>query len=163
MIRQSNGTGTVDGERKKRPSARRKDASVGSVVIGVLVGFDPAGVAEVDYPGNALGALPARSILPLSDAQAGREIVLLFEGGDPTRPVVMGIVQPPVATPPARRVRATVDGETLTITAEKEIVLRCGEASLILTREGKIQLRGTYLLSRSSGVNRIQGGSIELN
>jgi hypothetical protein len=33
----------------------------------------------------------------------------------------------------------------------------------MLSSDGKITTRGTYLLSRSSGVNRIQGGSIELN
>jgi hypothetical protein len=149
--------------KRKRSPARRDGAPAGSVVIGVLVGFDPAGAPEVDYPGNARGALPARSIVPVSDQDAGHEIALMFEDGDPTRPVIMGVVQSAVEQPPVGRVRAMVDGETLTITAEKEIVLECGEASLILTREGKIQLRGTYLLSRSSGVNRIQGGSIELN
>ena len=48
-------------------------------------------------------------------------------------------------------------------TAESEIVLRCGEASITLTRAGKVLIRGTYLLSRSSGVNRIKGGSVQIN
>ena len=46
-----------------------------------------------------------------------------------------------------------VDGRRVEITAEEEIVLRCGESSITLTRAGKIILRGAYLLSRSSGVN----------
>ena len=49
------------------------------------------------------------------------------------------------------------------LTAEHEIVLRCGKASLTLTRAGKVLIRGTYLLSRSSGVNRIKGGSVQIN
>ena len=53
--------------------------------------------------------------------------------------------------------------ERLELTAEREIVLRCGEASLTLTRAGKIILRGTYVLSRSSGVNKIKGGSVQIN
>ena len=44
-----------------------------------------------------------------------------------------------------------------------EIELRCGKASLILTRAGKVLIRGAYLLSRSSGVNRIKGGSVQIN
>ena len=32
-----------------------------------------------------------------------------------------------------------------------------------LTRAGKILIRGAYLLARSSGVNRIQGGSVQIN
>jgi hypothetical protein len=53
--------------------------------------------------------------------------------------------------------------ERLELTAEKEIVLRVGDASITLTRAGKIILRGTYVLSRSSGVNRIKGGSVQIN
>ena len=47
------------------------------------------------------------------------------------------------------------------LTADKEIELRCGKASITLTKAGKILLRGEYLLSRSSGVNRIKGGSVD--
>jgi hypothetical protein len=49
------------------------------------------------------------------------------------------------------------------VQAAEELVLRCGDASITLTRAGKIILRGTYLLSRSSGVNRIKGGSVQIN
>ena len=49
------------------------------------------------------------------------------------------------------------------LSADKEIVLKCGKASITLTRAGKILIRGAYLLSRSSGPNRIKGGSIQLN
>jgi hypothetical protein len=58
---------------------------------------------------------------------------------------------------------AEVDGERLVFTAKKEIVLRCGKASITLTRAGKVLIRGIYLLSRSSGVNRIKGGSVQIN
>jgi hypothetical protein len=55
------------------------------------------------------------------------------------------------------------DGERLVFSAEKEIVLRCGKSSITLTRAGKILIRGEYVLTRSSGVNRIQGGSVQIN
>ena len=51
----------------------------------------------------------------------------------------------------------------MNITAEKEIVLKCGKASITLTKAGKVIIRGTYLLNRSSGVNRIKGGSVQIN
>ncbi len=164
MIRQPNGVGTASGLRKTRSSARKKRAKPNSVVVGSLVGLDETGIPQVDYPGNHRGTLPARSTVTLSENQVGREVALMFEDGEPDRPLVVGVLQDSlVPTPKAKQIHATVDGETITFTAEKEIVLRCGQASIILTRDGKIQLRGTYLLSRSSGVNRIQGGSIELN
>ena len=164
MIRQPNGVGTASGARETRSSARKNLGRASSVVVGSLVGLDQAGVPQVDYPGNHRGSLPARSTVTLSENQVGREVALMFEEGEPDRPLVVGVLQDPLSpAPQTKQIQATIDGEALTITAEKEIVLQCGEASIILTRDGKIQLRGTYLLSRSSGVNRIQGGSIELN
>ena len=53
--------------------------------------------------------------------------------------------------------------ERLVLSAEKEIVLRCGEASITLRADGKIILRGTHLLQRSSGPLRLKGGSVSIN
>jgi hypothetical protein len=53
--------------------------------------------------------------------------------------------------------------EVLEFTAEREIVFRCGKASITLTCEGKVIVRGTHIVSRSSGVNRIKGAYVELN
>ena len=43
------------------------------------------------------------------------------------------------------------------------MVLRCGKASITLTKAGKVLIEGSYVLSRSTGVNRIKGGSVQLN
>ncbi len=56
-----------------------------------------------------------------------------------------------------------VDGKRVVIEGENEVVLSCGESSITLQRNGKIVIRGKYLLSRASGVNRILGGSVEVN
>jgi len=68
-----------------------------------------------------------------------------------------------VATPLAepRIVRDGVD--ELTIIADKQLTLRCGESSITLTAAGKIIIRGKYIVSRSSGVQRIKGGSVQIN
>jgi len=47
--------------------------------------------------------------------------------------------------------------------ASQRIVLRCGQSSLTLYPNGKIVLRGQYILSEAEGVNRVAGGRIELN
>ena len=40
---------------------------------------------------------------------------------------------------------------------------RSPEASITLTRAGKVLIQGSYVSSRSTGVNRIKGGSVQLN
>lgn len=51
----------------------------------------------------------------------------------------------------------------LELAATQRIVLRCGKSSLTLYPNGKIVLRGQYILSEADDVNRIAGGRIELN
>jgi hypothetical protein len=113
------------------------------------------------------------SVVALDKSAIGRAVVLQFVGGDPGKPVILGVLQGPldaVRAPeqaqgevPGKKVDVELDGERLVFTAEKEIVLRCGQASITLTRAGKVLIRGAYLLSRSSGVNRIKGGSVQIN
>jgi len=137
----------------------------GDLEIGVLVGLEE-GAPVVVFPGNLsrIGVV-AKATVVLEDADIGCEVALLFEGGDASKPLVIGRIQ----TRRERNVDSVnplsveLDGESLKLTAEKDIVLKCGKASLTLTRAGKIILRGSYVLSRSSGVNSIKGGSIQLN
>jgi uncharacterized protein (DUF2345 family) len=64
-----------------------------------------------------------------------------------------------------RRTRAdeAVGQDELEFTAQKQITLRCGESSITLTAAGKIIIRGKYIVSRSSGVQRIKGGAVQIN
>jgi hypothetical protein len=97
----------------------------------------------------------------------------MFEESDPRKPIVIGLIQQPeesqsdfpgiTSNKPQNPLEVQVDGERLVLTAKHEIVLRCGKASITLTRAGKVLIHGEYLLSRSSGVNRIKGGSVQIN
>jgi len=134
------------------------------VITGMLIGFDESGTPLVTSQENApADPLPARSIVALSDNKIGREIIIMFESGDPRKPIVMGVLEPVTRKKTNNSLSVEIDGEKVILTAEKEVVLRCGEASITLTRAGKVLIRGAYLSSRSSGVNRIKGGSIQLN
>jgi hypothetical protein len=119
----------------------------------------------VDYPQNPTGAArPARAGITLSAEHVGREVILAFENGDPEKPVILGLlVDTKVECSDSSPINVQIDGERLVLTANREIVLRCGKASITLTQTGKVLIKGAYLLSRSSGANRIKGGSVQIN
>jgi Domain of unknown function (DUF6484) len=138
-------------------SPRRLDG----VVIGVLVSFTKDGAPLVDFPGNPHDdPLAARTTAMISPEDSGREVALLFEGADPARPVLIGMIVRPDAAP---NVAVRRDGERIELTADREVILKCGNASITLTRAGKILIRGAYVSSHSTGVNRIKGGSVQIN
>ncbi|UVK44050.1 DUF2345 domain-containing protein [Mesorhizobium sp. AR07] len=133
------------------------------LVIGTFIGRDRSGEPIVSISdGIETRMVAARAATMLEASDFGTDVVVMFDGGDPDRAIILGrLLRPtPVA---AEDVAVTLDGERLELSAEREIVLRCGKASITLTRTGKIILRGTYILSRSSGPNKIKGGSIQLN
>jgi len=134
-------------------------------VIGQLVGLSESGAPLVHFSKMPAGsAIPAASTSPVTLQDIGRDAVLLFEQGDPLKPILVGLVRQPAAPQTeASSVEVRLDGEQLMLNARQEIVLRCGKASITLTRAGKVLIRGAYLLSRSSGANRIKGGSVQIN
>jgi hypothetical protein len=91
----------------------------------------------------------------LSDASTGHRP----EPQEPPQPVE---AQEPEAAP-AQPVEAHVDGKRVVIEGADEIVLKCGQASITLRRNGKLIIKGTYVETHSTGVNRIKGGSVQVN
>lgn len=152
-------------------ASHRGGAIVPATCIGRLVDWTDGGPC-VDYPGNPHGPLPALSLVAWKPDQVAElianasPIVLGFEQGRADRPIILGApIQTGRAPAPARppSTEVVVDGETISIQGDKEVELRCGKASITLTHSGKIVIRGTEIVSRSTGANRILGGSVELN
>lgn len=156
----------------------------GEIVIGTLVGIDNNGKALVDYPANPSGnPLEAVSTIAVTASRIQRQVAILFAEGDFSKPIIIGLIHSPLhailenldlggddgTTEAPENARgaidhvAYVDNDKVVIEGKKEIVLKCGDASITLTRAGKIMIRGNYLLNRSTGVNRIMGGSVQVN
>lgn len=141
---------------------------VHGVVTGSLLALaDQGRTALVTFAGQAgEAAVPARSVVDLHAAHIGRELVLMFEQGDVSRPIVMGVLRPSTGWPLPEQpgaVEVDVDGERMVVSAKEQLVLRCGKASITLTKAGKVLIDGSYVSSKSSGVNRVKGGSVQLN
>jgi hypothetical protein len=144
--------------------------------VGVIVSLDDQG-ATVDFPGNPHGALRARQTVSIDRAllagAASREVLLVFEEERSDRPIIVGVLEgatpidaaPAVgsASPKPARIEMLVDGPRVVLDAQDEIVLRCGEASITLRRNGRVVIRGAYVETRSRGVNRVKGGSVQIN
>ncbi len=120
---------------------------------GEIIGFGADSRPMVLIP--ALGETPllAMSLVPLWAGSVGRLVALTMMDD---QALILGLVQPPVP-------EVEADGEKLVLEARREVTLRCGKASIHLTADGRVTIRGTQVLSRSDGPNRVQGASVQLN
>lgn len=118
-----------------------------------IIGFGPDSRAKVLIP--ALGETPllAMSLVPVPAGAVGRLAAVTMMDD---QPLILGLLQPLAP-------QVEVDGETLELEARNELVLRCGAASITMTSDGRVTIRGTQLLSRSEGANRVQGATVQLN
>ncbi len=141
----------------------QRPARADGIAVGIFDGIAEDGAALVSIPSFGLDRISARSISPLDLAQIGQDVALGFEGSDPLRPIILGLmIAAPVVTPLAAA-EVLLDGERVALTATHEIELRCGDAALIMSADGRIQLRGTYITSYASATQRILGGSVNVN
>lgn len=133
--------------------------------LGILAGLGPAGEAWVDVPRQRRMHVAARSIVPLLPEQVGREVLLSWIDGG-TEPVICGVIRQPsdverdAATP---RFEAVVDAERIVLSGQREVVLRCGKASIVLGADGSVVIKGARLLTSATGVHRIRGGAVQIN
>ena len=150
------------------PAAASSAETITGVIVGELVALsDDARTPLVLFPGQpGTAAVAAQSVVDLHGAHLGRRVVLTFEDGDRSRPIVLGVLREGAGWPLEDKpgaVDVDADGERMLVRAREQLVLRCGKSSITLTKAGKVIIEGTYVSSRSSGVNRVKGGSIQLN
>jgi hypothetical protein len=165
----------------KYEEIQANDSAVGSRVareqawlpcIGRLAGSTPSGTIAVRIgtgepkPARLMAGLrPSELSRP---AMQDREVLVMFERGDPDKPIILGLLNDPleevIALSDGQEPKEIMlDGKKVTLEAKDEILLKCGEGSITLRKDGKIIIKGTHLLSRASGPNRIKGGSVQIN
>lgn len=151
-------------------------------MLGTLVRLDSNLRPIVVYANQPDKEIMAISVVPIDATHTRRQLILSPIDGNPENPVILGIVQNPLmdilerqaATEtrqggevgrenPFTQADVLVDNNRIVINAREEIVFKCGDASITLTKSGKVLVRGKYVLSRSAGVNRILGGSVQVN
>lgn len=158
------------------PATAAASERILGAVVGKVVGFE-GGEARVIYPGGGDVPLRARSLAAFDDAaleeaaRAGAEAVLLFEEGDPARPLLVGLLRSRsplvdallVRPLPRKEAVARVDGRRVVIEGQEEVSLKCGEASLTLRRDGVAILKGVNVVTQAKRVNKVRGGKVQVN
>jgi hypothetical protein len=133
-------------------------AAPGALVSGRIVERRSDGSVFVDFAQNTLGPLSARTLT--QDAYLGATVLLGFDGSDPTRPIILGILHD----------RVRNDGEPLHLKASRivfeakeELTVQCGESSIETRRDGKVSIKGRDVLSRATRSNKIRGATVMIN
>jgi len=135
-------------------------------VVGKLLAFDVEGRPLVELPSVCPGAvLVARSTVALPRGRHA-DVVVLLEEGDRRRPIIVGVLQPTAWESEPNSALGwslAADGKAMELVAARELVLRCGEASITLSANGKVLIRGRHIVSRSSGANKVKGAVVDIN
>ena len=111
----------------------------------------------------------SKSTVEIGESTIGKEVLISFEDENVYRPVITGIIQKlesstkSISNTNKQYQTKLDDSERLIFSAEREIVLQCGKSSIHLTKAGKVIIRGNYVLSRSTGLNSMKGGSVSIN
>jgi hypothetical protein len=141
------------------------------LTTGTVMRIGEDGAIFVGFTGLEGSAVRARLALSSDAAAELRErtpVLILFEAGDPGLPVIIGILRDRL---PVRAIEAggphppevRIDGRQLHFTATDQVVIECGHGSITLSSDGSIEIKGSRISSRSSGVHKIRGASVRIN
>lgn len=167
-------TSTLHGTRAIQHVARRADPiwndaeeidpprlAPEGVKLARFLGWDESGQPLIQFANAPAEVIPALTTVRLRCQNAGCQVVVIPETGTTDRFVILGLIQPP--GPVDDSVSVESDGQRVELKADREIVLRCGEASITLTSAGKVLIKGAYVCTRSSGQNSIKGATVHIN
>jgi len=136
--------------------------------VGRVVALDEGAVPRIDFPGNPYGPLVARVALSAADSERlarhwkDTEVLIVFASQDIRQPVITGVVRHSLDDPLYQV--ADWDGfRQLLLTAQDELILQCGDAKIVLRRNGKVSIVGKEILSRALERHRIRGATVDIN
>lgn len=162
----------------KKPSSEPAPASTpASRIPGTrvlrLAAVSPTGELRVEVPDHgAVAARSLRDVVPPAlrrDELVGREALVCFDGEDPARPVIVGLLDDPMERllehlpPDEAATEARVDGSRVVLEGREEVSLVCGEASITLHRDGRVAIRGVNVTSEAGELQRIRGAVVKIN
>ena len=142
----------------KKPSATKQQNGLHT---GYIAEIDDQGYPLVMIDGQQATAIKAQFLCPPEQLTPNAQCALMYQEGLQNMPVIMGVFQNPI-------IALSGDGLTQTqahkkIEANQSIMISCGKASIALSQDGRVEIRGTSVVQHSTGLNRIRGASVKIN
>ncbi len=136
---------------------------ISGVSVLRIVGVDAEGRPLVQVDG-ARASSPA-SVVWMKDVPdwsrcVGLRVLAAFPDGEEGSTVVLGLLDAP---PDSEKTSRRPKEKRLRIEGEEEVVIECGKSKIVLRADGRIEIRGGHLVSRSSGPNKIKGATVHIN
>lgn len=154
-----------------------KNATFGSLILselevspgafvqsGRIVRITEGGRPLVDFEGNRMGPLEARTLVDRpSESIAGDlpdlPVLLVFERGDLTLPIIVGFIRETFGAPLALDAKP----RRIVLEAREEVVIRSGKSSVTLHNNGDVVTKASRIVSRASRTNKIRGPRVSIN
>jgi len=142
-------------------------------IVGRIAAVTEDGVIWVDFEDNPGKPLRAMTTAVISVQDVGRKVLILFERGDRRRPIVVGCLSDKAVQGPAQEIalklnrqrhdEVRVDGRQVVIEAAQELLLKCGKGTILVKSDGSIVIKGTRIVSRAKGIQKIKGAAVSIN
>lgn len=144
--------------------------------VGTLRRVSEDGKPFVEYRGSQ-GERVARCAAteaPLVEECIDAPVLLVFECGDRSLPIIVGFVRDSLWEVPGRartqanhianaRFSAKMEGDTVVIEGKDAVELRCGQGSISLHADGHIVIKGERVTSRARETNKVRGAVVLIN
>lgn len=125
---------------------------LGRLTTATVREVDARGVPSVVIAdGEETPAAVAESVFGL---EAGDRVLLLLEPTSDLPPTIVSRI--------LARTRQEAPGRRV-LEAEQSLTLRCGEASIELRADGRVEIYGVHVESYAEGIQRIKGAKVRIN
>ena len=133
----------------QREKPEPQNPQIPSAYFGLIENVSQRYGLFVNYANQVLAA---QSLIAVQASDIGRRCALMFENGDETKPLVIGLLWQPDQTETDKRIETT-----------ESLILKCGHSSLEMEADGSVRIKGLTITTQAYGANRIKGGSVRIN
>lgn len=137
--------------------------TIPELIVGRIISVSDSGKLQIQCS-SAEKPVTALSLGIVDKIFIGRMCTIQFVCGNPSQPVVTGILSDEWGTPVITHSESNeVDTKRVVLEAEQELVLQCGESKIILSADGLVQIRALYIDNQAQATLRLKGGSVQVN